>query len=102
MLEQRGYRIGSVGEFLGLSPGESRDIELTLVRGLRERDEHAPSARQKSRGRRRSPAPHSRKHPISPEWVKEIHRRCEEIDSGKATLLDGAMVINELREKYNK
>jgi len=95
MLEQRGYRIGSVGEFLGLSPGESRDIELTLVRGLRERDEHAPSARQKSRGRRRSPAPHSRKHPISPEWVKEI-------DSGKATLLDGAMVINELREKYNK
>jgi len=40
--------------------------------------------------------------PISPEWVKEIHRRCDEIDSGKATLLDGAMVINELREKYNK
>ena len=37
---------------------------------------------------------------VSQEWLKEIQRRCAEIDSGKATLLDGAMVINELRGKY--
>ena len=39
--------------------------------------------------------------PVSPEWLEEIHRRCAEIDSGKTTLLDGAMVINELRGKYS-
>jgi hypothetical protein len=39
---------------------------------------------------------------VSPEWLEEIRRRCEEIDSGKATLRDGAMVINELREKYTR
>ena len=39
---------------------------------------------------------------VSQEWLDEIQRRCAEIDSGKATLLDGAMVINELREKYTK
>lgn len=38
--------------------------------------------------------------PVSPEWLEEIRRRCAEIDSGKAALLDGAMVINELRGKY--
>ena len=37
---------------------------------------------------------------VSPEWREEIRRRCVEIDSGKAQLLDSAMVINELREKY--
>ena len=40
--------------------------------------------------------------PVSPEWLEEIQRRCAEIDSGKATLLDGAAVINELREKYTR
>lgn len=40
--------------------------------------------------------------PVSPEWLEEIRRRCAEIDSGKATLLDGIMVINELREKYTR
>jgi len=39
---------------------------------------------------------------VSQEWREEIRRRCAEIDSGKATLLDGAMVINELREKYTR
>lgn len=40
--------------------------------------------------------------PVSPEWLEEIRRRCAEIDSGKATLLDGAAVINELRAKYTR
>lgn len=39
---------------------------------------------------------------VSKEWLEEIRRRCAEIDSGKATLLDSAMVINELREKYTR
>ncbi len=37
---------------------------------------------------------------VSPEWLEEIRRRCADIDSGKATLLDSDMVIKELREKY--
>lgn len=40
--------------------------------------------------------------PVSQEWLEEIRRRCDEIDSGKTTMLDGAMVINELREKYTR
>lgn len=40
--------------------------------------------------------------PVSQEWLEEIRRRCDEIDSGKAPLLDGAMVIHELREKYTR
>lgn len=39
---------------------------------------------------------------VSPEWLEEIRRRCADIDSGKATLLDSPMVINELRTKYTK
>ena len=39
---------------------------------------------------------------VSQEWLEEIQRRCAEIDSGKATLLDGAMVIDDLREKYTR
>jgi hypothetical protein len=39
---------------------------------------------------------------VSPEWLEEIRRRCEDIDSSKATLLDSAMVINELRGKYTR
>ncbi|MDX9768013.1 MAG: addiction module protein [Ectothiorhodospiraceae bacterium] len=38
---------------------------------------------------------------VSPEWMDEIRRRCAEIDSGDAVLLDGDVVINELREKYS-
>jgi len=40
--------------------------------------------------------------PLSQEWLEEIRRRCAEIDSGKAELIDGATVINELRGKYTK
>lgn len=39
---------------------------------------------------------------VSQEWLEEIQRRCAEIDSGKATLLDSAMVLNELRGKYTR
>ncbi len=39
---------------------------------------------------------------VSQEWLEEIRRRSAEIDSGKATLLDNAMVINELRGKYTR
>ncbi len=37
---------------------------------------------------------------VSPEWLEEIRGRCADIDSGKVTLFDSAVVINELREKY--
>ncbi len=39
---------------------------------------------------------------VSQEWLEEIQRRCAEIDSGKTTLLESAMVINELRGKYTR
>ena len=39
---------------------------------------------------------------VSQEWLEEIRRRCAEIDSGKAQLLDGALVLNELRGKYTR
>ena len=41
-------------------------------------------------------------YPISQEWLEEIRRRCADIDSGKAALFDGAMVMNELRAKYTR
>ena len=41
-------------------------------------------------------------YPVSAEWMEEIRRRCADIDSGKATLLDGDTIINELREKYTR
>ena len=37
---------------------------------------------------------------VSQEWLKEIRRRCVDIDSGKATLLDSTIVIDELHGKY--
>jgi len=37
---------------------------------------------------------------VSPEWLEEIHRRCDEIDSGRTSLLDGDSVLGELRKKY--
>jgi hypothetical protein len=39
---------------------------------------------------------------VSQEWLEEIRRRCAEIDSDKTTLLDSALVINELRGKYTR
>lgn len=41
-------------------------------------------------------------YPVSQEWLEEIRRRAADIDSGKAALLDGALVINELRAKYTR
>lgn len=38
--------------------------------------------------------------PLSEEWVQEIRRRCEEIDSGKAVLVEGKTVISQLQKKY--
>lgn len=37
---------------------------------------------------------------LSEEWVQEIRRRCEEIDSGKAVLVEGETVFSQLRKKY--
>ncbi len=39
---------------------------------------------------------------VSQEWLDEIRRRCAEIDGGEAALRDGAIVINELRQKYRR
>jgi len=41
-----------------------------------------------------------RDYPISQEWLEEIRNRCAEVDSGKAKLIDGDVVIEELRAKY--
>lgn len=40
--------------------------------------------------------------PVSPEWLAVIHRRCADLDNGKNAVLDGDMVINELRAKYTR
>ena len=37
---------------------------------------------------------------LSEEWAQEIRRRCEEIDSGKAVLVDGDTVLSNLRKKF--
>ena len=37
---------------------------------------------------------------ISEAWQKEIRRRCEELDSGKAKLVDSEKVFAELRKRY--
>ncbi len=36
---------------------------------------------------------------IPPEWQEEIRRRCRELDEGKARLVPGDQVFEELREK---
>jgi len=41
-------------------------------------------------------------YPVSQEWLEEIRRRAADIDSGKAALLDGVLVVNELRAKYTR
>ena len=38
---------------------------------------------------------------ISQAWREEIRRRCEEIDSGKARLIDSDTVMTELRSKHS-
>ena len=37
---------------------------------------------------------------ISVAWQEEIRRRCEEIDSGKAKLVNSEIVFAELRKRY--
>jgi putative addiction module component (TIGR02574 family) len=37
---------------------------------------------------------------ISEAWQEEIRRRCEEIDSGQAKLVNSEIVFAELRKKY--
>lgn len=37
---------------------------------------------------------------VSKEWVNELQRRCEEIDTGKVELLDGEESLMKLRQKY--
>jgi len=37
---------------------------------------------------------------LSEEWGQEIRRRCEEIDSGKAILVEGETVLANLRKKF--
>ena len=39
-------------------------------------------------------------YPVSPEWMKEIQRRCAEIDSGRTGTFDDVTVLNELSSKY--
>jgi putative addiction module component (TIGR02574 family) len=36
---------------------------------------------------------------VPPEWREEVHRRCRELDGGKARLVPGDQVFEELREK---
>lgn len=38
---------------------------------------------------------------ISQEWLDEIRRRCDEIDSGRTKLIEGDKVMGELRDKYS-
>lgn len=37
---------------------------------------------------------------LSEEWKQEIRRRCQEIDSGQAALIEGEKVLSQLRKKY--
>ncbi len=37
---------------------------------------------------------------LSEEWVQEIRRRCKEIDTGKAVLIDGETMFSQLRKNY--
>ncbi|MBN2495814.1 MAG: addiction module protein [Deltaproteobacteria bacterium] len=41
---------------------------------------------------------HGEEFEVSPEWLAETKRRCQEIDSGKATLLDAERVFDEVDE----
>jgi len=37
---------------------------------------------------------------LSQAWREEIHRRCQEIDSGKPALVESESVFAELRKRY--
>jgi len=36
---------------------------------------------------------------VSPEWQAEIQRRCRELDEGRAELLPGDQVFDQLKDK---
>jgi putative addiction module component (TIGR02574 family) len=36
---------------------------------------------------------------VTPEWKEEIHRRCRELDEGKAKLVPGDQVFKELKDE---
>lgn len=38
--------------------------------------------------------------PVSEEWLQEIQKRCREIDTNPALLLDGEEGMTELRQRY--
>jgi putative addiction module component (TIGR02574 family) len=38
---------------------------------------------------------------ISDEWMKEIHRRCLEINSGEVQLIAGEKAMEQLQNKYS-
>jgi putative addiction module component (TIGR02574 family) len=39
--------------------------------------------------------------PVSDEWMKEIHRRCLEIDTGEVKLIAGESALEQLQKKYS-
>lgn len=39
--------------------------------------------------------------PISDEWMKEIKKRCRDIDEGKAELIPGDKGLAQLQKKYS-
>jgi putative addiction module component (TIGR02574 family) len=42
---------------------------------------------------------HEEEFEVPPEWREEIRRRCRELDEGKAELISGDRVFEELKEK---
>ena len=39
--------------------------------------------------------------PISDEWIKEIEKRCRDIDEGKVELVSGDKGLSQLQSKYS-
>ena len=39
--------------------------------------------------------------PVSEEWMKEIHRRCLEIDNSEVKLIAGESALEQLQKKYS-
>jgi putative addiction module component (TIGR02574 family) len=39
--------------------------------------------------------------PVSDDWMKEIQRRCLEIDNGEVELIAGESALEQLQKKYS-
>jgi putative addiction module component (TIGR02574 family) len=39
---------------------------------------------------------------IDQAWLREVERRCKEVDSGKSELIPGAKVFERINQKYLK